>query len=90
MYSLLHPLHLIRYITFLALQFMLLFILNGISPFLKMIALVVAIRGHVPHILSLHFVTVCSFSIVAPILCVLSVHVNLALVKIFLRFGRCL
>ena len=90
MYSLLHPLHLIRYITFLALQFMLLFILNGISPFLNMIALVVVIRGHVPHFLSLHFVTVFSFIVVASILCALSVYVNLALVKIFLRLGGCL
>ena len=79
-----------RYITFLALQFMLLFILNGISPFLNMIALVVVIRGHVPHFLSLHFVTVFSFIIVTPILCALSVYVNLALVNIFLRLGGCL
>ena len=79
-----------RYRTFLALQFMLPFILNGISPFLNMIALVVEIRGHVPHFLSLHFVTAFSFIIVAPILCVLSVYVNLALVKIFLRLGGCL
>ena len=49
MYSLLHPLHLMMYITFLALQFMLLSILNGILPFLNMIGLVVVIRGHVPH-----------------------------------------
>ena len=90
MYSLLHPLHLIRYITFLALQFMLLFILNEFSPFLNMIALVVVIRGHVPHFLSLHFVTVFSFIVVASILCALSVYVNLALVKIFLRLGGCL
>ena len=71
-----------RSITFLALQFMLLFPLNGISPFLNMIALVVVIGGHAPHILSLHFVTVFSFIVVASILCALSVYVNLALVKI--------
>ena len=90
MYSLIHPLHLIRYITLLALQFMLPFILNGISPFLNMIALVVVIRGHVPHFVSLHFVIVCPFIVVASILCALSVYVNLALVKIFLRLGGCL
>ena len=69
---------------------MLLFILNGISPFLNMIALVVVIRGHVPHFLSLHFVTVFSFIVVASVLCALSVYMNLALVKIFLRLGDCL
>ena len=75
------------YITFLALQFMLRFILNGISPFLNMIALVVVSRGHVPHFFSLHFVTVFSFIVVASILYALSVYVNLALVKISLRLG---
>ena len=90
MYSLLHPLHLIRYRVFLTLQSILLFILNELSLFLNVIVLVVVIRGHVPHFLSLHFVTALSFIVVVPMLCALSVCVNLALVNIFLRLGGCL
>ena len=87
MYSLLHPMHLTRYRTFLALQFMLPFILNGISPFLNLILLVLVIRGHVSNFLSLHFVTVLSFINVASMLRTLSVYVNLDLVTTFLRIG---
>ena len=72
-----------RYRVFLTLQSILLFILNELSPFLNVIVLVVVIRGHVPHFLSLHFVTDLSFIIVVPLLCVLSVYMNLALVNSF-------
>ena len=69
---------------------MLLFIMNGISPFLSMIVLVLSMMRACAAFLSLHFVTVLLFIIVAPLLCMLSVYVNFALVNIFLRFGGCL
>ena len=72
-----------RYRVLLTLQSILLCILNELSPFLNVIVLVVVIRGHVPHFLSLHFVTALSFIIVVPLLCVLSVYMNLALVNSF-------
>ena len=55
-----------------ALQSMLLFVLKGIGLLWNEISFVFAMRGHVPHFLSLHFVTFVSFSTVGLVFCTFS------------------
>ena len=57
---------------FVALQSMLLFTLKGVVLLWNNISFVVAIRGHVPHFLSLHFVTFASFGATRLVICVFS------------------
>ena len=57
---------------FVALQSMLLFIFKGMVLLRNKISFVVAIRGHVPHFLSLHFVTFVSFSATRLVPCAFS------------------
>ena len=57
---------------FVALQSMLLFIVKGIVLIWNKISYVVAIREHVPHFLSLHFVTFVSFGSTCLVICAFS------------------